>query len=56
MTLSELTKCCDNQKTLEYEVDFKTQFMTLNTPMSMSHSNYAVLTEPFYLIRDLITY
>ena len=41
--------------TLKWEDDFKTQVMTLNGPMNMRHSNYAVSTEPFHLISDLNT-
>ena len=46
----------ENQKTCEQEDDFYTQDMTLNSPMDMRHSNCAGETDPFYLIRDIISY
>ena len=36
-----------NQKTLEWEDDFKSQFITLNSPMKMKHHNYAVQIDPY---------
>ena len=45
----------DNQKSLEEKDDFQAVFMTLNSPICMGYSNYAVLTDPFHLICDLIS-
>ena len=46
----------ENQKTREQEDDFYTQDMILNSPMDMRHSNCAGETDPFYLIRVIISY
>ena len=32
----------DNQKTVEFEDNFRNQIITLKSPMSSKHNNYAV--------------
>ena len=45
----------ENQITLEKEDDFKSQVLTVNSPVNMRRINNAVETDPFHLIRDLIS-
>ena len=45
----------ENQKTLKQEKNFQNKIKTFKSPMSIRHRSFAILTNPFCLIFDLIS-